>query len=355
MANATQHKKIWNTSLFQWLIIPLSGGILIGLVTNTGSLQSGNFRFFLQTTIISFVYWSTLANGNAWMIDQIDKKYTWLDAPIKRTLIGIVAMLVYSVSVSLIILYIYITYYFKADFWGVVEANGWFNLLSMPLIITVILSLWGHGRAFLLEWRQSAIDVERLKNENLKSKFESMKSQINPHFLFNSLNALSSLVYENQADAVVFIRKLSEVYRYVLDHQHDEVVDIQEEMSFLKAYVFLNKIRFGDKLEVHFHPEDTDAFTGALPPLALQMVVENAIKHNEISKEHPLRIDIRKNGEGLEVINNLNPVAHKKSDAHGLGLKNIRARYQYLSDQAVEARHGTEEFFVYLPILNYST
>lgn len=354
MAISPKKSNSWKTHLIKWIGVPGGGGILIGLFTNMDNLQSGNYQQFLQTSIISAIFWSILANGNGWIIDKIDKKWTWLDAPVKRTVIGILAMTAFSISASLLVLYAYITFYFGADFFKVAEANGWFSMLAMPLILTAIIALWGHGRAFLLEWRQAAIDVERLKNENLRSKFESMKSQINPHFLFNSLNALSSLVYENQDHAVEFIQRLSEVYRYVLDHQNDEVVDLQEELNFLNSYIYLNKIRFGDSLQVKFHNFSSANSEGSLPPLALQMVVENAIKHNEVSKDYPLYIDISKNSESINVINNLNPVVHKRSDSNGLGLKNIRARYQYLSDQRVEAKNDGKQFSVQLPILTFS-
>jgi len=354
MAIAPEKNKGWKTHLINWIGIPGGGGFLIGLFTNMDNLQSGNHEQFLQTSIISTIFWSVLANGNGWIIDQIDKKWTWLDAPVKRTVIGILAMVAFSISASLLVLYTYITFYFGADFLKVAEANGWFNMLAMPLILTAIIALWGHGRAFLLEWRQAAIDVERLKNENLRSKFESMKSQINPHFLFNSLNALSSLVYDNQDHAAEFIQKLSEVYRYVLDRQNDEVVALKDELNFLNSYIYLNKIRFGDSLRVNFHNCSPENSEGSLPPLALQMVVENAIKHNEVSKDYPLSIDISKNGACVDVINNLNPVKHKKSDSNGLGLKNIRARYQYLSDQRVEAKNDGKHFSVQLPILTFS-
>ena len=102
-----------------------------------------------------------------------------------------------------------------------------------------------HGRGFLIAWRQAAIDNEKLKTEQVAIQYNSLKNQVNPHFLFNSFNALSSLVYEDQDKAVEFIRKLSQVYRYVLDRKDEEVVPVEEELSFASNFIFLQKIRFG--------------------------------------------------------------------------------------------------------------
>ncbi len=262
-------------------------------------------------------------------------------------------MFLFTVVASLIVLFLYIELYHGASFVKSIKATGFFRAIAIPLIITTIIALWGHGREFLLSWRESAVDVERLKTENLKSKFESLRSQVNPHFLFNSLNALSSLVYADQGKAVNFIQKLSEVYRYVLDHQNDEVVDLQTEVTFLESYVFLNTIRFGNNFKVNYVDLD-DLRTYSIPPVALQMLVENCIKHNEISKEFPLIIEVRKENETIVVENNLNPIDIPKRDSNGLGLSNIISRYELLSDRKVGVEKSDTKFSVRLPLLTIS-
>jgi LytS/YehU family sensor histidine kinase len=260
-------------------------------------------------------------------------------------------MFVYTIIASLIIIYIFVTFWYGYDFWKLLQAGRLNQSLMIPLFITVIFALWGHGQAFLIEWRQAAIDVERLKTENLKSKFESLKSQVNPHFLFNSLNALTNLVYADQDRAAEFIQKLSEVYRYVLDHQNDEVVSLKEEMDFLKSYVYLNQIRFGKNLSVTYENLDGWNEEWMVPPVALQMLMENALKHNEISTDFPLHVRVCLADNRLLISNNINPITHPKRDSSGLGLSNIKERFAMMTDEQVVVEKSADQFSVQIPLL----
>lgn len=338
-----------------WITIPLIGGIVISLVYDFDELMAGEYKEYLQSVLASFSFWTLLANGNDIIVYFIDKRWTWLEHPVKRAIMGILGLLTYSPLASLFVLYFFIEYVIGVNFLEVVEQQGLLRLLSIPMGITVFIALWQHGRAFLFEWREAAIDVEKLKTENLKSKFESLKSQVNPHFLFNSLNALTSLVYADQGKAVQFIQKLSDVYRYVLDHQNDEVVPLRTEVEFLKSYVYLNKIRFGDNFEVNYTNLDEFKPNDSVPPVTLQMLIENCIKHNEISKQNKLHVNIERIGDLVIVENNINPIPQAKQDSSGLGLSNIVSRYEILSDQKVEVVPGESIFKVVIPILSFES
>lgn len=335
-----------------WIVIPWVGSAVIAFFYCDDCALSGNWSDFMQTWIISGIFWTALGNGNGVIVDVLDKKVPWIDHPIKRFLWSVLTTLVYTVIMAMIIIYGYVELYFGADIEKVVNDAGWWQLLRFPIGITFAISIFLHGRGFLLEWRQAALNVEKLKTENLSSKYESLKNQVNPHFLFNSLNALSSLIYADQDKAAHFVQKLSEVYRYVLEHQYEEVVDLSNELEFVKSFVYLNKIRFGDNLQVNFEEIDDAKGQFSLPPLTLQMLVENSIKHNEISKEFPLQIDIKKVGEMLCVTNNLNPLSSPKRDSNGLGLSNIISRYEYLSAHKVEVESRENQFAVSVPLLN---
>ena len=213
-------------------------------------------------------------------------------------------------------------------------------------VLTMAINIVMHGRTFLLNWRQAAIDMEKLKTQQIASQYESLRNQVNPHFLFNSLNALSSLVYDEPKDAIRFIRKLSEVYRYVLDNKDEELVSLKEEMDFVGAYVFLHQIRFGTNLKLACKGEIAHAM---VPPLAVQLLVENAIKHNVISQAKPLQIDILLTKGEVRVSNKVN----KKNllDSSGIGLKNLSERYSYLSKIPVVIEDKEDEFSVRLPLL----
>jgi len=336
----------------EWVTVPLIGGIILAAIFDFNNIYNADVIGFLESVTISFTFWSVLANGNSWITVFIDRRWSWLETPIKRVVMGIGAMYIFTTLASSVILYIFIELYFGVSIVNLIESEGVWSLLAMPLGITTVIALWLHGQSFLMEWRQSAIDVERLKTESMESKFESLRSQVNPHFLFNSLNALSSLVYSDQAKAVDFIQKLSQVYRYVLEHQNDEVVDLASEVEFLKSFVYLNKIRFGNNFEVSYtNLDDTNGWT--VPPVALQMLVENCIKHNEVSNENPLKISISKKEDLMVVENNLNPINVPKQDSNGLGLSNIISRYELLSDKKVEVSQTENSFRVSVPLLKF--
>ncbi len=339
-------KKIIN----DWFTIPFVGALLLGLLFEFRQLMVWDIPEVMETVIISFLYWTVLANGNTYLICKIDERYSWLEAPVKRTIVGVIVMFVFTFIAATIILYFQTEFYFNVRFIDVLNYQGW-TVYAIPFGITLIMSLWGHGSGFLTEWKDAATKVERLKTESMKSKFESLRNQVNPHFLFNSLNALSSLVYDDQRKAVEFIQKLSDVYRYVLDTQKEEVVPVQEELKFLESFVYLNRIRFGENFSVEIEGFDHLSDHEVIPPVALQMLIENCIKHNEISKDRKLSIKVTKDGDQIVVENNINHLPEESVDSKGLGLKNIIMRYEILSDEKVVIENDESTFRVILPVL----
>lgn len=336
-------------NLWKWLVLPFLGSMVIALFTEWSAVKRGDMGEYLESLIISCAYWSSLANGNDFAIKLIDKRWTWLDAPVQRTIMGVIAMVTVTLVISTVIQYIMLEFYFGVSFLDQLQRNG-ILLYIIPFSITLFISLWFHGKRFLEEWRDAATNVERLKTENIKSKFESLRNQVNPHFLFNSLNALSSLVYDDQDKAVRFIQKLSDVYRYVLDHQNEEIVSLRKELDFLESFIYLNKIRFGENLKTTISNTNQIDNSMALPPVVLQMLVENALKHNEVSKERPLHIQIEVGADSIVVSNNINPLLGRV-ESSGLGLKNIQMRYEILSDNEVAIKQTESQFIVTVPIL----
>jgi LytS/YehU family sensor histidine kinase len=212
------------------------------------------------------------------------------------------------------------------------------------------ITLFSFSSFFLKNWRQAEINAAKLRSENISSQFEALKSQVNPHFLFNSLNVLTSLVYEDQNKAAQFIKKLSDVYRYVLEQKGKDLVDLSNELEFVRSYLFLQKIRFGNNLKVEFDLANEMKYKVA--PLSIQMLIENAIKHNIVSKEDPLRIVISLNGDNqLEVSNNLQKKNVMEGDSQGIGLENIKQRYAYLTDIEVSVEQIDGRFVVKLPLI----
>jgi len=199
---------------------------------------------------------------------------------------------------------------------------------------------------------ENARQLFGLQEENIISQFETLKSQVNPHFLFNSLNVLSSLIFIDQERAARFVRQLSKVYRYVLDHKDLDTITLNEELPFIESYIYLLKTRFDQNLEV-----DIDIAANfrvkKVAPMVLQLLVENAIKHNIISKSKPLSVKlfIEASGEYLTVMNNLQLKSSTERSSH-IGLENIRKRYDYLTGKKVEIINNEQHFMVKIPLLD---
>lgn len=202
---------------------------------------------------------------------------------------------------------------------------------------------------FYHQLRKTQVEKEQLLKENMQSQLESLKSQVNPHFFFNSLNTLAYLIPEDADKAVNFVQKLSKAYRYILEIRDRQWVALREELDFLDSYNCLLKERFGSNLAVRLDVPDR-LLDSQVVPLSLQMLFENAIKHNIVSSQHPLLIEVFvEKDDWLVVRNNFQPKKQEMPSTK-LGLENIRKRYQLVSNQEVGIQ-ATEAFFtVVLPL-----
>jgi sensor histidine kinase YesM len=296
---------------------------------------------FSLIAFFTLIMWILLWRGNSLVNHIVDNKVSWYKFPTRRLVVGLISTIVYTL-IAVITAMITFEKIFSFSF-----GNSFLWTIYFSVIVTIIISLILHSREFLLRGRQATLDKEIHQKESIRAKYEALKSQISPHFLFNSLNALTNLVYEDQDKAAKFIKQLSEVYRYVLDTRDKEVVPIEEEKRFLKSYLFLQQIRFGDKLKLDVDLEKTHTLVA---PLVLQMLVENAIKHNVISEEDPLHIRIFQDDGYIVVENDLQRKSVLVDDSPGLGLDNIARRYEFLSDKKVEVIKN-QKFSVRLPII----
>lgn len=199
----------------------------------------------------------------------------------------------------------------------------------------------------LMATQQSQVENERLKKENLQARLDSLRQQISPHFLFNTLSTLSSMT--NEIKVKEFISELSNVYRYLLQVRQSDLVSVQEEITFVESYLYILSERFENALKIKIDITD-EARKSRLPPLALQMLVENALKHNVASSVKPLFLEIL-NGNGFLVVRNNFQPKQSREPASGHGLPNIRERYLLLANASIEIEQGENYFSVKLPIL----
>jgi len=206
------------------------------------------------------------------------------------------------------------------------------------------------GTELLKRWRVSLAEAERYQKQEVQSKLETLKAQINPHFLFNSLNTLSGLIYEDQDKASFFLRRVSAVYRHILEARDKNVITIQEELKIAKDYIDLIHIRFPEMVKIQLDI-DSSYLLHKIAPLSLQMLMENAIKHNEASESNCLNITIQTHPNAtISVLNNLQERKTMESSTK-VGLENIKARYKYLSNRTVIVNHTDSHFEVIIPLI----
>lgn len=226
------------------------------------------------------------------------------------------------------------------------------NLIKCFATTALIATLYEAGYFFSM-WKRQAIEAEALRSRQLRAELDILRNQVSPHFLFNSLNTLVALIPEEPAQAVTFTKALSHVYRYILQHKDKEVVDLGTELDFTEAYIHLMKVRFEDALRitVDVAPEHRGLLVA---PLSLQLLLENALKHNVASMAHPLQVDIHvERGRTLVVRNNLRR-RQGAVEGTGTGLSNVKQRYAILSDRPVDVIETREHFLVALPLLELS-
>lgn len=232
------------------------------------------------------------------------------------------------------------------------QSLPWALLLGTVTHLLAIIA--NEGQFTYYQWKKAIIEAERLQKINWESRYEGLKQQVNPHFLFNSINTLSSLIYEDKAEAGRYVKEMSRVYRYLLRNNDDELVPLQTELDFIQSYYHLLRTRFGSG--IHLKVEVPQRHTASLlPPLTLQMLVENAVKHNNVSRDAPLTVTLACTGEGwLLVKNNLQP-KQGRVDSTGIGLANIREKYKLLGLPDVELRHSQDAFTVLIPLVERHT
>lgn len=227
----------------------------------------------------------------------------------------------------------------RAPFWK----TNWFQIIS-SLSIAFLLYLF-------IRYRDRRIrNIDRLKKEAIEFQFEMLKSQVNPHFLFNSFNTLIAIIEEDQKTAVSYVEKLSEFFRSIVAYRDKDLIPLREEINLLDNYFFLQKKRYGQHLSLSIKIDDNTLSATQIPPLTLQLLVENAIKHNAVSKESPMEIEIYTESSNIIVQNNMNPKLLNERSS-GMGLQNITNRFNLLTDEKVEIKNDGKIFSVKIPLI----
>jgi two-component system LytT family sensor kinase len=240
--------------------------------------------------------------------------------------------------------------FFTPSFSDVIVHPSYLKSFVACMFATVAITAIYEAAYFIHRWKLSIADTEKLKQQNTQSQLEALRNQINPHFLFNSLNTLASLIPEDPKNAIEFVHKLSHVYRSVLDLKEKTIVTLEEELAYLDNYIYLLKTRFGENIQfdIDIHHACRTCY---LVPLSLQMLLENAIKHNIVSQKRPLIVSIRNEGEQMLIIRNNLQLKEQETESTGTGLMNIENRYQLTFGVPIEVTQTDSEFIVKLPLI----
>ena len=300
---------------------------------------------FLTTLAITIPLWA----GDRWIMIWSRGKYPLFKDVRKRLIHQSVSMFLFTIIGDNLVGWIMDDFIFKDNYGGHFKTNTLISSNSAAIFCTIMIIAIYESIYFMNELKKSVVEKETLKSESLKAQLDALKTQVNPHFLFNNLNTLTALIPNTPKQAIEFVQQLSKVYRHILEIQDEKSIPLKDELDVLKAYGFLLKTRFGNNLDIDIDvPEEK--LQQRIVPLSLQLLMENSIKHNIVSAAKPLKISVFAENGNLVVSNNLQ-IKNQLIESTGIGLDNIRNRYKLLGDGEVKVVESGESFTVSIPLI----
>lgn len=323
---------------FFGIAIPLVTGIARGIALNHWQVKLS----FLYTIGIAFIIWE----GNRYLLFTLRSYFNWHNKPVKKIIALVLAISFYTVPVSLLLV----------TGWYHIFSNGVVNrqvLLDNTLLILICVIFITHvyETVFLVkEAENERVRKEQTERARAEAELEALKNQIDPHFIFNSLNTLGHLIDEDPAKARLFNNNLADMYRYILHHKNRQLVQLREELYFLQQYFSLLTIRFGGAvlLRVELPGDAGERFL--IPPISLQVLMENGIKHNEFSDLRPLELSMALEGNELVVHNTVSRKELRRPSSK-IGLHNLGERYRLITGMDITVTDTGTDFYVRLPLL----
>lgn len=334
-----------NSRFIYMILVGIVISFLLDFIIKSEKPNHNQFFDFLTSILITVIVWEGNLRIDHWM----NLHFPWVSKPGRRILVHLPIIIIYSA----VIIYIAMLGFNKYVCALPESTKNVFMVTSVIIgvMVSLIILPIEIGTQFFSHWKKTLIEVEKYKTESTQAQLQNLKNQINPHFLFNNMSALSSLVYKDQDKAVDFINQLSKVYRYLLDNKDEELTTLENELTFIHSYIYLLQIRFDTNIQFDIEvPKEYQL--KLLPPMALQLLIENAIKHNEISSELPLSILIKAEEQQLIVSNNLQLRSNdNEANSCKTGIQNIKDRYQYFTDKEVIVLKSMKSFTVQIPLL----
>jgi len=298
---------------------------------------------------LGYVYFITLAaliwHGNRYLLFRTRKRFTWFDRPIEKLILLFVNNIFYTTPLTIAWLcgwYVWVGFDVK---WNTILIVALVNVICVLFVTHV------YETVFMVKEQQGEqIRNAQLSKAKAEAELEALKNQIDPHFMFNSLNSLSYLIGTNPAVAKLFTDNLAEVYRYILSQKDRSLVLLEDEFAFMDRYAGLLRLRFGKALDLKKHFNGSTEKEFLIPPISAFVALENAVKHNELSERMPLCVDFRMDDNTLTIENRLQPKRSIQHSSH-IGLKNLDERFKIITGKGIEAGKLAERFCVRLPLI----
>ncbi|MBL7723865.1 MAG: histidine kinase [Chitinophagaceae bacterium] len=318
------------------IMLPLLSGIITYSYYSAGELIIANVFFILT----SFIIWG----GSNWIHTSIRPLYVSVPASFFKIASICLASGLYGACIGILSALTWFRFS-KDDF----HREPMYLFISL-CVLTVLVFTLVYEIIFLRKERElDSKLVDEIDRERTQAELQALTNEMDPHFIFNSLNAMNHLILSNPAQAHSFNNKLAQVYKYFLLNKNKELIPLQDELDFIDNYFFLLQLRYDKKLQLHLALGENYGSV-MIPPCALQLLIENAIKHNEFTAENPLTIKIIMNGKHLKISNNIKPKPYSINSTN-IGLKNLSLRFKLICHKDIVIENNQDFFTVYVPLI----
>ncbi len=323
---------------FLGIMIPYVSGII------TYSLYSNREIFYVSIffTIVSFVIWS----GSAWIHAKLRPVFSRMVNALSRIIAVVSANAMYGAAIGAL----------AALSWYKVSRETWkwnifYQFVAICVLAVVLFTLLYETLYLSKEREEDSKLVQQMDSELTQAELKALSNEMDPHFIFNSLNAMNYLILNNPVQAQLFNNHLAKVYKYFLLNKNRKLIPLAEELTFIESYFFLLEIRYDQNIRLDIALNEEQEHNVMIPPCAVQVLIENAIKHNMFSEKEPLHIALRMNGAFLEVTNNVRPKSYPHNSTN-TGLKNLALRFRLICQQEIVLKDNNNQFIVQLPIIH---
>lgn len=333
-----------NDKLVRIIGIQLFGIVIpnaTGLITSHEYTLTELLMIYGYFILIAFLIWQ----GNRFLLFKLQETANWFSQPTKKVFFLLAANVLYTAPLVIFMLMGWYAFMSIGTDWVVIRNT------TLVCVVCVIFVTHVYETVFLIKQRESdLVKSEQLERAKVQAELEALKNQIDPHFMFNSLNSLSYLIEHHPGNAKLFSESLAEVYRYILSHKDEKLVLLDDELIFLKEYISLLKLRFDKALMVINEITEEDKSRYLIPPISIFIALENVVKHNELSQKRPLNVHITRNQQNLWMTNEIRP-KKTKTKSTKIGLENLDERFKIIVGNGILKEVDAREFKLGLPML----